>query len=147
MARRTGLVSGIAAGLITAAMVQAPTAWAYDSWCDLVETHGPGIAVASEKFRQDYRLRDVDRLNSYYDKVIPQLNSVAYATFWYPNVWGSPDIRADTRDLMGAMANLRDTVSEQRPAADEVQAVDDSLAVLHAQCDGKRGLPPRAGWS
>ncbi|MFD6196470.1 hypothetical protein ACFWE3_07155 [Mycobacteriaceae bacterium NPDC060252] len=128
---------------MTGGIAYAPVASAYDSWCDLIETHAPGIAVASEKMRDNYSPRDVDRLVSYYGKVIPQLNTVGYATFWYPNVWGSPDIRPQTRDLMAAMFDLQDTVIDGRPAASQVQAVDDTIAALHSECAGQRGLPPR----
>ncbi|OAT68849.1 hypothetical protein AWB85_07685 [Mycobacteroides immunogenum] len=139
--RLTTGVAGLA--LVIAAVVCAPVASAYDSWCDLIETHSPGIAIASEKMRGDYSPRDVDRLVDYYGKVIPQLNTVGYATFWYPNVWGSPDIRPQTRDLMAAMFDLQSTVLDGAPAASQVQTVDDTIAVLHGECAGKRGLPPR----
>lgn len=129
--------------LMTTGIAYAPEARAYDSWCDLIETHAPGIAIASERMRGAYTPRDVDRLVDYYGKVIPQLNTVGYATFWYPNVWGSPDIRPQTRDLMAAMFDLQSTVMDGRPAASQVQTVDDSIAVLHGECAGKRGLPPR----
>lgn len=133
----------IAAALPAIGMSHAPVANAYDSWCDLIETHAPGIAIASEKMRGEYSPRDVDRLVSYYEKVIPQLNTVGYATFWYPNVWGSPDIRPQTRDLMAAMFDLQNTVIDRQPAASQVQTVDETIAVLHGECAGKRGLPPR----
>ncbi|WP_131831964.1 hypothetical protein [Mycobacteroides abscessus] len=136
----TGIV-GIA--LVTTGVAYAPVASAYDSWCDLVETHAPGIAIASEKMRSDYSPRDVDRLVDYFGKVIPQLNTVGYATFWYPNVWGSPDIRQQTRNLMDTMFDLQNTVIDGQPAAGQVQAVDDAIAILHGECAGKRGLPPR----
>lgn len=136
MTAGTGLVA------IAGALCYAPTAHAYDSWCDLVETHAPHIAMVSEPLRQDNDQRATDRLNDFYAKVIPQLNTVASATFWYPNVWGSPDIRFDTRVLMDAMADLQSVANDHTPAAAQVQAVDAALATLHNQCAGKRGLPP-----
>ncbi|WP_079626120.1 hypothetical protein [Mycobacteroides abscessus] len=138
------LATGIAGvALVATGVAYPPAANAYDSWCDLIETHAPGIAIASEKVRGNYSPRDVDRLVDYYGKVIPQLNTVGYATFWYPNVWGSPDIRPQTRDLMVAMFDLQNTVIDGQPAASQVQTVDDAVAVLHGECAGKRGLPPR----
>lgn len=119
----------------------APTAHSYESWCDLIETHAPRIAVVSEPLRVDPQPRDIDRLNLLYNRVIPQLNTVAFATFWYPNVWGSPDVRSDTRSLLTAMDDLQDLANDGQTAASAVQAVDDAIAVLHYQCDGHRGLP------
>ncbi|OHT79320.1 hypothetical protein BKG69_13080 [Mycobacteroides chelonae] len=137
------MTAGAGLAVIAGALSYAPTARAYDSWCDLVETHAPHIALVSEPLRQDNDQRATDRLNDFYAKVIPQLNTVASATFWYPNVWGSPDIRADTRVLMDAMADLQSAANDHTPAAAQVQAVDGALAALHNQCAGKRGLPPR----
>ncbi|SEA30939.1 hypothetical protein SAMN04488580_102319 [Mycobacterium sp. 283mftsu] len=132
-----------ATGVYGALVAGSPAAHAYDSWCDLVETHAPRIAVVSEPLRTGNDQLATDRLNDFYTKVIPQLNTVASATFWYPNVWGSPDIRTDTRSLMNAMADLQDVANEYQPAAAQVAAVDDALARLHRQCEGHRGLPPR----
>jgi len=129
--------------LQVAALAYAPMAHAYDSWCDLFETHGARIALVSEQLRVSTDRQAVDRLNDFYGKVIPQLNTIASATFWFPNVWGSPDIRTDTRALMSAMRDLQEAANGQLPAASEVQAVDDALGVLHGECVGKRGLASR----
>lgn len=137
-----------ALGLVTAALGCAPAAHAYSSWCDLFEAHGARVAVVSEKLRTNPGPGDVERLNSLYDSVIPQLNTVARATFWYPNVYGSPDIRADMGSLVGAMHSLQDAANRQEPVDTQVQAVDDAVGVLHQRCAGKRGLPatwPDAG--
>ncbi|GAA2434746.1 hypothetical protein GCM10009856_51810 [Mycolicibacterium llatzerense] len=121
----------------------APTAGAYDSWCDLVESHGARIALLAEPLRTNPGPMDIGRLNSYYNRVIPLLNTVGFATFWYPNVWGSPDIRSDTRDLLAGMHTLQDSANYGQPTADMVQDVDNAVAVLHSKCDGRVGLPPR----
>jgi hypothetical protein len=129
--------------VLVAGIPAPPAAHAYDSWCDLVETHAPRIALVSEPLRTGNDQLATDRLNDFYTKVIPQLNTVASATFWYPNVWGSPDIRSDTRTLMNAMADLQGVATDSQPAGAQVAAVDDALATLHRQCAGHRGLPPR----
>lgn len=137
-----------AVGLLLAALGGAPAAHAYSSWCDLFEAHGARIAVVSEPLRSNPGPGDVDRLNSLYDNVTPQLNTVAEARFWYPNVYGSPDIRADMGNLVGAMRNLQDAANQREPAGAQVQAVDDAVGVLHQRCAGRRGLPatwPDAG--
>ncbi|WP_131819649.1 hypothetical protein [Mycobacteroides abscessus] len=82
-------------------------------------------------------------MNLLYNRVIPLLNTVGFATFWYPNVWGSPDIRPDTRSLLAAMDNLQTAANNGEVSAAHVQAVDDAVATLHQKCDSKRGLPPR----
>ncbi|MUL67115.1 hypothetical protein BOO86_21760 [Mycobacterium sp. CBMA 234] len=120
----------------------APPAHAYDSWCDLVETHSPRIALVSEPLREAPTQRNIDRLNVFYNRVIPQLNTVAFATFWYPDVWGSPDIRPDVHVLLGAMDDLQTTANDGTVTAAGVQRVDDAIGVLHQQCAGKRSLPP-----
>lgn len=130
-----------AAGLAAGALSAGPTAGAYASWCDLFESHGPRIAVMSEPLRTDPSGGNVGRLNSLYDNVIPQLNTVARATFWFPNGYGSPDIRADMGNLVGAMRELQDAANTGAPAPAQVQAVDDAIGVLHQKCAGKRGLP------
>lgn len=137
------LAPAISIGLALCSLSWAPVASAYSSWCDLVEAHSLRIALVSEPLRANPGQLDVDRLNSFYDKVIPQLDTVAHAAVWYPQIWGSPDIRSNTQDLIGAMFALEGTANDGEPAATEVQAVDDTLGVLHQQCDGKRGLPPR----
>ncbi|RIU10257.1 hypothetical protein [Mycobacteroides abscessus] len=119
-----------------------PPAYAYESWCDLVEYHAPRIALVSEPLRTSYQQRDIDRLNLFYNRAIPQLNTVAFATFWYPNIWGSPDIRSDTRTLLAAMDNLQDLANDAQPTGGAVQDVDNALGSLHTQCNGNRGLPP-----
>lgn len=126
-------------------LTDAPPANAYDSWCDLVETHTPRIALVSEPLRTGSSQRAVDRLNDFYAKVFPQLNTVASATFWYPNVWGSPDIRADTRVLMNAMSTLQNAANDHGSVAAQVQDVNDAIAVLHSQCARQRGLASTAG--
>ncbi|SLG56201.1 hypothetical protein [Mycobacteroides abscessus] len=137
--------SGVAGAMVVVGVGSAPAARAYDSWCDLVETHGPRIAVLSNRLINSHEQWDIDRLNSFYDKVIPQLNTVGYAAFWNPNVWGSPDIRPDTRDLLGAMHNLQDSANQGQHTDDDVLDVQSTLVVIHTKCDGKRGLPPNGG--
>lgn len=141
MAHRYLLSAAGAAGLAVGALAAGPTANAYSSWCDLFETHGPRIAVISEPLRTTASGADIGRLNSFYDNVIPVLNTVVFATFWYPNVYGSPDIRADMGNLVGAMHALQDAANAGDPTSAQVQAVDDAIGVLHQQCAGKRGLP------
>ncbi|MBB4852887.1 hypothetical protein HNP40_000253 [Mycobacteroides chelonae] len=119
----------------------APAARAYDSWCDIAETHGPRIALASEPLRDGRSQREVDRMNLLYNRVIPVLNTVGFATFWYPDVWGSPDIRPETRQLLAAMDALQTAANNDVPSAEQVQGVDEALAILHQKCKGKRGLP------
>ncbi|MDO3218038.1 Uncharacterised protein [Mycobacteroides abscessus subsp. abscessus] len=134
----------IAAGALSG-IAPAPVAYAYESWCDLVEYHAPRIALVSEPLRTSHEQRDIDRLNLFYNRAIPQLNTVAFATFWYPNIWGSPDIRSDTRALLAAMDSLQDLANDAQPTEGAVQDVDNALGSLHKQCDGHRGLPPRPG--
>ncbi|MUM20957.1 hypothetical protein FZI91_04480 [Mycobacterium sp. CBMA271] len=124
-------------------LAAAPDARAYDSWCDITESHGPPIALASEALRARPSQREVDRMNLLYNNVIPLLNTVGSATFWYPDVWGSPDIRPDTQRLLAAMDDLQTAANNGESSARQVQAVDDAVATLHQKCDGKRGLPPR----
>lgn len=123
------------------ALSGASPATAYASWCDLFEAHGPRIAVISEPLRTNPGGAEVGRLNTLYENVIPQLNTVARATFWFPNVYGSPDIRADMGNLVGAMRDLQDAANAGVSTEAQVQAVDDAIGVLHQQCAGKRGLP------
>jgi len=127
-----------------ASMGNAPPADAYDSWCDLVESHGARIALLAEPLRANAGPMDISRLNSYYDRLTPLLNTVGYATFWYPDVWGSPDIRPDTRELLDRMHYLQDLANRGQGTGDAVQDVDNAVGVLHSKCDGKTGLPPRS---
>lgn len=128
-------------GLATVALCSAPAATAYSSWCDLFEAHGARIAVVSEPLRINPGSGDVGRLNSLYENVIPQLNTVAFARFWFPNVYGSPDIRADMGNLVGAMRALQDAANHGEPTDAQVQAVDDAIGLLHHRCTDRRGLP------
>lgn len=129
--------------LAIAGLGAAPTAGAYASWCDIVESHGARIVLLSEPLRSNPSPMDIGRLNSYYNRVIPLLVTVGEATFWYPNVWGSPDIRSDTGDLLNGMHTLQDSANYGQPTGDMVQSVDNSVAVLHAKCEGHVGLPRR----
>ena len=131
-----------AAGLTTIGFGAAPTAYAYESWCDLVEVHSPKVALISEPLRTDPNPVYANRLNSVYDRVIPQLQTVAQPRVWFPVFWGTPDIRADTQELIGAMRNLQDAANDGRATPADVQGVDDAIAVIHSECDGRRGLPP-----
>lgn len=131
------------AGGSTLGLGAAPPAHAYDSWCHLTEAYTPRVALVSEPLRGNHNQRDIDRLNVYYNKVIPQLSTVAWATFWYPNVWGSPDIREDTKTLLASMDNLQDLANDGTPTPEAVQQVDDAVAVIHNQCEGHTELPPR----
>lgn len=131
------------AALMAAGFGCAPYAYAYDSWCDLMEAHTPRVALISEPLRINPGDLDVARADNVYNRTIPLFNTVAFATFWYPNVWGSPDIRGDARVLVDAMHNLQNTADRGQATAGDVQAVDDAIAAIHAQCDGKTGLPPR----
>lgn len=135
------VIGAIAVGLAAGTLWGVPPAGAYSSWCDLFEAHGSRIALISEPLRTNPDGGNIGRLNSYYDNVIPQLNTVALARFWYPNVYGSPDIRADMGNLVGAMRGLQDAANQGEPTAERVQAVDDVIGVLHQKCVGKRGLP------
>jgi len=83
-----------------------PPAHAHKSWCDLVEAHITKVALLAEPMRTNATEADVARLSSVYDRAVPAFNTVGYATFWHPNVCGSPDIRGDTRVLIDAMRNM-----------------------------------------
>lgn len=144
MRRNLNSVRVLTSAMIACLLVGLPTApdaRAYDSWCDITETYGPRIALTSEAVRTGSAQRDVDRLNLLYNRVIPLLNTVGFSTFWYPDVWGSPDIRPDTRTLLTAMDDLQTALNNGRASAAQVQAVDDAVAALHQKCDNKRGLP------
>ncbi|WP_418002832.1 hypothetical protein ACNO8X_22810 [Mycobacterium sp. PDNC021] len=124
-------------------MTTAPDARAYESWCDIAESHGPRIALISEPLRTNPSQRDVDRMNMLYNRVIPLLKTAGFASFWHPDVWGSPDIRPEIRTLLAAMDDLQTAANNEAASAAQVQAVDDVVADLNQKCDGKRGLPSR----
>ncbi|MGV0625548.1 hypothetical protein [Mycolicibacter minnesotensis] len=141
-AARWAYCAGVAGVAFLAA---APCAHAYSSWCDVFETHGARVAVVTEPLRGNPGPSEIGRLNSLYDNVIPVFGTVAYATFWYPDVWGSPDIRPEMTGLIGAMRDLQGAANAGQPTGAEVQAVDDRIGELHRQCVGKRELPPPPG--
>lgn len=140
---QSACITTLFGAMTIASMGSAPPAGAYDSWCDVVESHGARIALVAEPLRANAGPMDIARLNNYYDRLTPLLNTVGYATFWYPDVWGSPDIRSDTRDLLARMHSLQDLANQGQATGGAVQEVDNAVGVLHSKCDGKTGLPPR----
>lgn len=141
VAGHPSVIGASVVGLAACTLWSAPAVGAYASWCDLFETHAPRIVLISEPLRTNPGGADVGRLNSFYGNVIPQLDTVALATFWFPNSYGSPDIRPEMQNLVDAMRDLQDGANRGEPTHARVQAVDDAIGVLHQKCAGRRGLP------
>lgn len=54
-------------------------------------------------------------------------------TFWYPNVWGSLDIRLAGRSFLATVDGLQDLADDRAARHPAVGEVDDAMEVLHNQ--------------